>query len=129
MADNITLTRPEAGQSTTLPVGPDARLEFAFDQGDANYSKDGQNFVLTFDDGSKLTLEGFYDNFGDDAKPPTLVVQGQELPGEQFLAALNDPDLMPAAGPGMAMGGGHYEDALLSGVLGVDKLDKLPFDG
>ena len=131
MAENIQLQRPSSGQSSVVPVGPDARLEFAFDQGDANFSKDGQDFVLTFDDGATLRIQGFYDNFGDNAQPPTLVVQGQELPGDQFLAALNNPDLMPAAGPGAGppMGGGSYEDALLSGVGGVDRLDKLEFDG
>ncbi|MCL2123915.1 MAG: hypothetical protein FWH34_07455, partial [Desulfovibrionaceae bacterium] len=100
MAENTQLQRPSAGQNSIVPVGPDARLEFAFDQGDANFSKDGQDFVLTFDDGATLRLQGFYDNFGDNAQPPTLVVEGGELPGEAFLAALNNPDLMPAAGPG-----------------------------
>jgi len=33
MTENITLIRPGAGQSVTLQVGPDARLEFAFGQG------------------------------------------------------------------------------------------------
>ncbi len=131
MAENQKLIRPGAGEQVALPVGPDAKLEFTFNPGDADLSKDGQNFVLTFQDGAKLTLEGFYDNFGDNTQPPTLVMDGQELPGEQFLAALNNPDLMPAAGPaaGPALGGGSYEDALLAGVSGVDRLDKLVFDG
>ena len=131
MAEHIPLIRPSTGQSSIIPIGPDAKLEFAFDQGDASLSKDGQNLVFSFDDGATLTLEGFYDNFGDGAQPPTLVVEGSELPGEAFLAALNNPDLMPAAGPaaGAPLGGGHYEDASLSGVDGVDALDKLDFDG
>ena len=132
MAENIQLQRPAAGQNLVVPVAPDAHLEFTFDQGDANFSKDGQNFVLTFNDGGTLTLQGFYDNFGDNAQPPTFVTSGGELPGEQFLAALDNPDLMPLAGPtaGPAvLGGGAYEDALLAGVGGVTGLDKLGFDG
>ena len=132
MAENTKLTRPDAGQTSTVPVGPDARLEFTFDQGDANLSKDGQNLVFTFNDGATLTLEGFYNNFGDNTQPPTLIVEGNELPGEAFLAALNNPDLMPAAGPGAGAtlsAGGSLEDALLAGVGGVDRLDKLAFDG
>ena len=130
MAENTQVLRPSAGQSSIVPVGPDARLEFAFNQGEANLSKEGQHLVFTFNDGAKLTLEGFYDNFGEGAKPPTLIVQGNELPGEAFLAALNNPDLMPAAGPGAVLGGGHYEDAVLSGVDGLgDALGALDFDG
>jgi hypothetical protein len=131
MAENTQLIRPSAGEHPVLSVGPDAKLEFAFNQGDADLSKDGQNLVFTFDDGATLTLEGFYDNFGEGAQPPTLVVEGQEFPGEEFLAALNNPDLMPAAGPaaGPALGGGTYADAALAGVGGVDRLDKLEFDG
>ncbi|MDR2696561.1 MAG: hypothetical protein LBC79_09320 [Deltaproteobacteria bacterium] len=126
------LTRPEAGQSSALPVGPDAKLEFAFDQTNANLGKEGQNLVFTFDDGAKLTLEGFYDNFGDNAQPPTMIVEGNALPGEAFLAMLNNPDLMPAAGPTAAAAmsaGGGYADAALTGVGSVDRLDKLSFDG
>ena len=129
MAENIQLTRPATGQGSVVPVGPDAKLEFAFDQGDANLGKDGQNLVFTFDDGGKLTLEGFYDNFGANAQPPTLIVEGNALPGEAFLAALNNPDLMPAAGPTAVQGAGAYDDALLSGVGGVTGSDKLTFDG
>ena len=84
MAENIQLLHPPAGQRSVVPVGPDARLEFTFDQGDANLSKDGQNLVFTFNDGATLTLEGYYNNFGDKAQPPTLIVEGNELPGEAF---------------------------------------------
>ena len=59
-------------------------------------------------------------------------MEGNELPGDAFLAALNNPDLMPAAGPGagtVMTGGGGYADALLAGVDGVDRFDKLEFDG
>ncbi|MCL1985431.1 MAG: hypothetical protein FWG59_03185, partial [Betaproteobacteria bacterium] len=134
MAENAQLHRPAAGQSDVVPVGPDAKLEFTFDQTDANLGKDGQDLVLSFDDGATLRLQGFYDNFGEGAQPPTLVVEGQDLPGEAFLAALNDPALMPLAGPGAGaaaamLGGGAYEEALLHGVSGVDRLEKLAFDG
>jgi len=132
MAEKTQLMRPVAGQDNVVPVGPDAKLEFAFDQGDANLSKDGQSLVFTFGDGGKLTLDGFYDNFGDNAKPPTLIVEGNELPGEAFLRALSNPDLMPAAGPanGMAMGGGSYEDASLAGVGDTGAgLDAFGFNG
>ncbi|MDR2694904.1 MAG: DUF5801 domain-containing protein, partial [Deltaproteobacteria bacterium] len=133
MAENTRLTRPGAGETSSVSVGPGARLEFAFNQADANLSKDGKDFVLTFDDGAVLRLQGFYNNFGDDARPPMLIVEGRELPGETFLATLNNPDLMPAAGPvappPLMGGGGWGGDALLNGVDGVGRLDKFGFDG
>jgi len=131
MAENIRLTRPAPGQNAVQAVGTDARLEFAFDQADATLGKDGQNLVFTFNDGGTLTLDGFYNNFGDNAHPPTLIVEGNELPGEAFLQALNNPDLMPAAGPAAATaltGGGEAADALLAGVGGVTGLGGLGFD-
>ena len=130
MTDNITLVRPGTGQSVHVPIEPAARLELAFNQNEAVLSKEEQNLVFTFHDGATLTLEGFYNSFGDNAQPPTLIVEGKELPGEVFLAALNSPDLLPAAGPtAPPRGGGSYEDALLRGVDGVDRLDKLEWDG
>jgi len=132
MTENITLIRPGAGQSVTLQVGPDARLEFAFGQGEADLGKEGQNLVFTFPDGGKLVLEGFYDNFGDDAQPPVLIVDGAVLESEDFLAAQGDPDLMPATGPDAAlimMGHGLYEAVMLGGVQGMNALGKLGFDG
>ncbi|MDR2695021.1 MAG: DUF5801 domain-containing protein, partial [Deltaproteobacteria bacterium] len=134
MTENTKLVRPGAGETSSVSVGPDARLEFAFNQADATLSKDGKALVLTFDDGAVLRLQGFYNNFGENARPPILVVEGRELPGEAFLAALNNPDLMPAAGPvapppQLIGGGGWGGDALLNGVDGVGRLDKFGFDG
>jgi len=79
MTGRMTLVRPGAGQNAILSVGPAARLEFAFDRHDAVLSKDGQSLVFTFYDGGKLILEGFYDNFGGNAQPPTITVQGNEM--------------------------------------------------
>ncbi|MCL2463271.1 MAG: hypothetical protein FWF44_11440, partial [Defluviitaleaceae bacterium] len=131
MSENTPLLRPLAGQHAIVPVGPDARLEFTFHQSEADLSKNGQDLVLSFDNGASLILQGFYDNFGANARPPALIVEGHELPGEAFLSALNEPALMPAAGAAgdMAEGRGSYEEALLQGVGGVDRLDKLDFDG
>ncbi|MDR2695226.1 MAG: hypothetical protein LBC79_02450 [Deltaproteobacteria bacterium] len=122
MTENTKLARPAAGETVSVSVGSGARLEFAFDQSKANLGKDGKDFVLTFDDGAVLRLQGFYDNFGENANPPTLIVEGNELPGEAFLAALNNPDLMPAAGPAappppLIGGGGWGGDAMLNGAV------------
>jgi len=132
MAEHIALVRPGAGQTAVHPVGPAARLELAFNQDEADVSKEGQDLVFTFADGGTLVLEDFYSNFGDKAQPPTLIVQGYALDGEAFLAAYGNPDLMPAAGPDAAtlvMGGGLYDTEQLGGVQGMSSLGKLGFDG
>ena len=130
MAEHILLIRPSAGQIVVVHVGPGSKLEFTFDQAGVDVSKDGQDLVLIFNNGGILTLQGFYNHFDAEAEPPTMVVEGKELPGEAFLASLHDPALMPMAGPVTPMGGGgSYEGVQLSGVGGVDRLDKLSFDG
>jgi len=70
---------------------------------------------------------------GWNAQPPTLVVQGMELPGEKFLAFFDDPALMPAEAPAgtvVMRGGGLYGEAQLSvQVMSMNAMDKLTFGG
>ena len=127
MAENIRLLRPPAGQQIVVLVGPDARLEIAFKTGDPNLHRDGQDLVFRFDDDSLINLQGFYDNFGENAQPPTLIVGDYEISGVAFIAALSSPDIRPCpcSDPQPPVSGGFYEEALLHGVGGVSCLGKL----
>jgi len=132
MAEHSILARPGVHQSAAYPVGPGARLELAFNQDEADLSREGQDLVFTFADGGTVILEDFYNNFGEAAQSPTLIVQGAAFDGEAFLAAQGNPDLMPAAGPDgvpFIVGGGLYDSAQLGGVQGMSSLGKLGFDG
>ena len=134
MAD-IQLSRPAANQTQTVTSAADARFVLNFATGDAKLAKseNGENLVLTFDDGAKIEVEGFYTTFDKD-NLPTLNVGGQDISGEQLVAVLGE-DLMPAAGPAAgqaAAQGGRFRsfaDADLNG--GIDRLNGLDigFDG
>ena len=135
MAD-IQLSRPAANQTQIVPSAADARFVLDFATGDAKLAKseNGENLVLTFDDGAKIEVEGFYTTFNKDSLP-TLNVGGQDISGEQLAAVLGE-DLMPAAGPASAAQaapqGGRFRsfaDADLNG--GLDRLNGLDigFDG
>ena len=128
MAD-IQLSRPAANQTQTVTSAADARFVFNFATGDAKLAKsgNGENLILTFDDGAKIEVEGFYTTFNKD-NLPTLNVGGQDISGEQLAAVLGE-DLMPAAGPAAqsaAQQGGRFRsfaDADLNG--GLDRLNGL----
>ena len=134
MAD-IQLTRPAANQTQTVTSTADARFVLNFPTGEAKLAKseNGENLILTFDDGAKIEVEGFYTTFDKDSLP-TLNVGGQDITGEQLVAILGE-DLMPAAGPSAgqaAAQGGRFRsfaDSDLNG--GIDRLGGLDigFDG
>ncbi len=125
MAD-ILLQKPIAGQSIALTLEPDNRLVFAFDSVDATLSRDGDNLVMSFDDGAHLTLTDFYVAYTAE-NMPTFLIEDTEIDGESFFAALG-VDLMPAAGTsapqGSGTGQGFTEGHLFSGIDRTDGLDQ-----
>ena len=132
---NIQLTKPAANQTQTVTSASDARFVLDFNTGDAQLAKseNGENLIITFEDGAKIEVEGFYTAFNKD-NLPTLSVDGQDITGDQLTAILGE-DLMPAAGPasaGPASAGGSnatFGDPALDG--GINRLDGLDigFDG
>ena len=127
MAD-ITLSRPAAQTRQTVPSAAEDRFVFDFPTGDATLSRDGDNLILTFDDGGSLELTDFYTTYNKE-NIPDFVVDGAEISGADFFTAMNEPDLMPAAGPaaGAAAGNGarYHEYANSSLAEGLDHLNGL----
>ncbi len=122
MAD-ILLQKPEAGQATTLTPAPEDRLVFEFNSGDALLTRVDDNLVMSFEDGSSLTLTDFYVAYTSE-NMPEFVIGDEVVPGEAFFAALGE-DLMPAAGPGAGpQGGGTTVDTISPSLLdaGLDSL-------
>ena len=126
MAD-ILLSKPAANISQSIPSAPDSRFVFDFPAGSAALSRVGDNLVLTFDDGASIQLENFYTVYSRESMP-TFQVDGTEIPGSEFFAALNE-DLMPAAGPaaGAAARAARYNEFgnsdLMDGINHLDGLD------
>ncbi|WP_077072309.1 VCBS domain-containing protein [Mailhella massiliensis] len=127
MAD-IRLAKPAAGTSQNIVCDPDARFIFDFSTGDATLSRSGDHLVFTFEDGSTLQLENFYTAYSKE-NMPSFEVDGAEIAGEDFFMAMNEPDLMPAAGPARADGqgnGNRFHDYVNADLLdGLDRLGGL----
>ncbi len=116
MAD-IALQKPAAGQAVTLVPQAEDRLLFDFDAGSATLTRDDNDLIMSFEDGARLVLTDFYVAYTSE-NMPTFLIEGAEVSGEDFFAALGD-ELMPAAGPsaGQLLGSGNSVDFGF-GVLG-----------
>ena len=126
MAD-IRLAKPQANTAQTVPCAADSRFVLEFPSDAALFARDGDDLVLTFEDGSSIRLQDFYTTYSKE-EMPSFEMEGAEISGEDFFAALGNPDLMPAAGPTAAAAQGNssfnvYGDAALLG--GIDRLDGL----
>ncbi len=125
MAD-ILLQKPVAGTTTNLTPQAEDRLVFEFDSSEATLVRDGDNLVMSFEDGSAVNLENFYEAYTSE-NMPTFLIGGAEVDGESFFAALGE-ELMPAAGPatGVPQGSGNSVDTLAGTLLGgIDRLSGL----
>lgn len=126
MAD-IRLAKPAAGASETVPCAPEARFVFDFPATDATLARDGDDLAIRFEDGSRLNLEGFYTEYNEE-NLPSFSIDGTEVAAADFFAAMNEPDLMPAAGPGAGTtptGGRFHEWGNASLASGLEHLDGL----
>ena len=131
MAD-IRLAKPAAGTTQTVPSAPNGRFIFDFPADAATLTRNGDDLVLTFEDGSSIQLQGFYTTYSKEDMP-SFQVEGVEISGQDFFAALGE-DLMPAAGPAAssASRSGRYNEYGGSDLLdGIDHLGRLDigFDG
>ncbi len=125
MAD-ILLQKPAAGQTTSLLPQSEDRLVFEFDSAEATLTRDGDNLVMSFEDGASVNLTDFYVSYTSE-NMPTFLIQGTEVDGESFFAAL-DEELMPAAGAGAGtpQGSGSSVDTIAGSLLaGIDRLGRL----
>ncbi len=126
MAD-MTLTKPAAGAQDIVNAQPDARLLLDFPAGDATLERSGDDLIFHFDDGSNLVLRDFYTSYTRE-NMPDFVIDGTPVSGQEFFAALNNEDLMPAAGPATASNadGGRFREYADDPLqVGVDRLGGL----
>lgn len=128
MAD-IILNKPEAGTQAVFEAAGDSRIDLNFPTDQATLERSGNDLIFRFDDGSTVVLRDFYTAYTKDSMPD-FVIEGTPIAGEQFFTALNEPDLMPAAGPAAnaaSADGGRFreyaDDALINGINRLDGLD------
>ncbi|EPC05762.1 hypothetical protein HMPREF0179_05284 [Bilophila wadsworthia 3_1_6] len=127
MAD-LTLRHPANGANQVIPSEKFDHIAFDFPSDSVVLSKEGNDLLLSFEDGSRITLTDFYTTFSKDSIPD-FIVDGTSVSGSEFFAALNEPDLMPAAGPAVAAsnadGGRFHEYTDASLMDGVERLGGL----
>ena len=128
MAD-IILNKPEAGTQAVFEAAGDSRIDLNFPTDQATLERSGNDLIFRFDDGSTVVLRDFYTAYTKDSMPD-FVIEGTPIAGAQFFTALNEPDLMPAAGPAAnaaSADGGRFreyaDDALINGINRLDGLD------
>ena len=127
MAD-LTLRHPANGANQVIPSEKFDHIAFDFPSDSVVLSKEGKDLLLSFEDGSRITLTDFYTTFSKESIPD-FIVDGTSVSGSEFFAALNEPDLMPAAGPAVAAsnadGGRFHEYTDASLMDGVERLGGL----
>lgn len=126
MAD-IRLSKVPSGTNQNIACTPDSRFVFDFPTAEATMTRSGDNLVFTFDDGGSIELTGFYTTYNSE-RMPDFEVDGATISGADFFTAMNEPDLMPAAGPaaGAASNGARYHEYANSSLMdGIDRLGGL----
>ena len=126
MAD-IRLVKPQANAVHNVPCATGNRFVLDFPSDAALFAKDGDDLVLSFEDGSSIRLQDFYTTYSKE-EMPSFEMEGAEISGEDFFAALGNPDLMPAAGPSAAAatrGGGFNQYGNVELLQGIDRLGGL----
>ena len=122
---NLTLSRPENGQINTFDSSGNGQILLNFLPAEATLAREGEDLTFTFDDGSKINLEGFYSTHSSE-NVPEFQVDGQTLSGKDFFMALGQDDLMPAAGPPSSERSAPYNEFADSSLAsGVDHLGGL----
>ena len=126
MAD-IRLVKPQANAVHNVPCATGNRFVLDFPSDAALFAKEGDDLVLSFEDGSSIRLQDFYTTYSKE-EMPSFEMEGAEISGEDFFAALGNPDLMPAAGPSAAAatrGGGFNQYGNVELLQGIDRLGGL----
>ena len=93
MAD-LTLRHPANGANQVIPSEKFDHIAFDFPSDSVVLSKEGNDLLLSFEDGSRITLTDFYTTFSKDSIPD-FIVDGTSVSGSEFFAALNEPDFCP----------------------------------
>jgi hypothetical protein len=123
----VTVDRPEAGETLTVPTESGQRIVLAFNPHDVRFSVAGDDFILTFEDGALIVFQGLV-TAAQGADAPTIQIAGIEIDAGvlmgQVLAVEAEPIETAAGeeGAGAGSGGGsHYDDSFGDVISGLAK--------
>ena len=129
----VTVDRPEAGETLTVLAASGLQIVLAFDPAGAGFGVEGDDFILTFEDGARIVFQGLI-SAAQGADAPTIQIGGIEIDAdvlvEQVLALAEQAQAEPIetaageAGEGEAAeggGGSHYDDSFGDLIAGLAK--------
>ncbi len=123
----LLLQRPEAGQSIAIEPQATDTLNLNFVADTATLSRQDDNLIFSFEDGASIELTNFYSAYSSE-NMPEFVIEGTNVLGEDFFAALSE-NLMPASGvSSTAIGSGSTvqtaEVSLHGGLTSLSSIDQ-----
>lgn len=119
---------PTEISSHTLSLSSEDTLKLDFDTDAASFDRSENDLVLTFNNGSQITVEDFFVRDGEHL-PALQLADGSVVEVADFLRSMNpDMDVTTAAGPSsttQGSGAGEYADGAGDLLGGVDRLGSL----
>ncbi len=129
----VTVDRPQAGETLTVLASSGLQIILAFDPADAKFGVEGDDFILTFEDGARIVVQGLV-SAAQGADAPTIQIAGIEIDAdvlvEQVLALVEQAQAEPietaageaGEGEGAEGGGGsRYDDSFGEVISGLAK--------
>lgn len=113
--------------SVTIDFRAQDAVTLSFDIAEATFDRSNNDLSIVFDNGSQVTLTGFFETHGQ-SLPNILLADGTKVSGASFLESMNpDMDLTTAAGavPTNEGNGTNYNDAAGELVGGLERLGSL----
>ncbi|MBI9080619.1 MAG: cadherin-like domain-containing protein, partial [Pseudodesulfovibrio sp.] len=109
----VVLNLPGEGNAETYKIDPNKPFQFGFDTADALFTGNGNDLVISTEDGGAIILENYLLLAKDGQVPTFELINGEEAPGDVYLFAFNDEteQLETAANAGTgSSGAGEYTD-------------------
>ena len=128
----VTVDRPEADQTVTVLTVSGLQIVLAFDPDDARFSVEGDDFILSFEDGARIVFQGLV-TAAQGADAPTIQIAGIDIGADvlmdQILALVEQAQAEPIEtaageeGEGAEAGGGssRYDDSFGDVISGLAK--------
>ncbi len=74
----VTVDRPEADATLTVPTGAGLQIVLAFNPDDATFGIEGDDFILSFEDGAEVVFQGLV-TAAEGAHAPTIQIAGIDI--------------------------------------------------
>ena len=119
----VTVDRPEAGETLTVLTASGLRIILAFSPDDARFSVEGDDFVLTFEDGARIGFQGLV-TAAQGADAPTIQIAGIDIDAGVLMGQIQALAEQAQEEPIETAAGAEGEGAAGGGGLGDPRRDR-----